>query len=120
MKGTVQFFDLRKMFGMICLDGKEERAYVHARDVQGEAKALLPGEPVEFELVSNDRGYQALKVHRTLTRLRGIVETFDRGFGFVTSMDGKHRYFAHHTDILGDGFKRLDEDEIVEFAADQT
>ena len=46
----------------------------------------------------------------------GKVKWFNntKGFGFVTADDGTD-CFVHHTDILGDGFKSLEEGDEVEF-----
>ena len=46
----------------------------------------------------------------------GTVKWFNntKGYGFITSSDGVD-VFVHHTDIVGNGFKSLDEGESVEF-----
>ncbi|MCD8110157.1 MAG: cold shock domain-containing protein [Clostridiales bacterium] len=50
--------------------------------------------------------------------MRGTVKWFNRskGFGFITGEDGKD-YFVHYSEIDGEGFKNLDEDEEVTFKA---
>ena len=47
---------------------------------------------------------------------QGTVKWFNerKGFGFITTNDGKE-YFVHHTSINGNGFKTLQEGEDVEF-----
>jgi len=46
----------------------------------------------------------------------GKVKWFNntKGFGFITSDEGTDA-FVHHGDIVGDGFKTLDEGDTVEF-----
>jgi CspA family cold shock protein len=50
-------------------------------------------------------------------RLRGTVKWFngEKGFGFITREDGEKDCFVHHTAIVGEGFKNLNEGEAVEF-----
>lgn len=47
---------------------------------------------------------------------KGIVKWFNpvRGFGFVTC-DVNADIFVHYSDIVGDGFKNLNEGDAVEF-----
>ena len=47
---------------------------------------------------------------------RGEVKWFDaqKGFGFITRDDGTD-VFVHHTEIVSDGFRTLDEGQAVEF-----
>ena len=37
-----------------------------------------------------------------------------KGYGFITDSEGKE-HFAHHSNIVMDGFRHLNEDDIVEF-----
>lgn len=46
----------------------------------------------------------------------GIVKWFDskKGYGFITTQDGKD-VFVHYSAIPGDGFRKLEQGEKVEF-----
>lgn len=48
--------------------------------------------------------------------MQGTCKFFDKkkGWGFVTDSEGKD-YFIHHSSIVMDGFRHLDEDDIVNF-----
>ena len=48
---------------------------------------------------------------------KGKVKWFNdkKGFGFIVPDDGSKELFAHHSSILGDGFKTLAEEQEVEF-----
>lgn len=50
-------------------------------------------------------------------RTTGRVKWFDnaKGYGFITMEDGSKDCFVHHTAIDGNGFKTLEEGELVEF-----
>lgn len=47
----------------------------------------------------------------------GKVKWFsdDKGFGFITPDEGEHDLFVHHSDIVGDGFRSLNEGAVVEY-----
>ena len=47
---------------------------------------------------------------------KGTVKWFNntKGYGFITAEDGTD-CFVHHSDIQGEGFKSLDEGQVVEF-----
>ncbi len=47
----------------------------------------------------------------------GTVKWFnaEKGYGFITPDDGGKDLFAHFTEIVGNGFRSLDEGQQVEF-----
>lgn len=49
----------------------------------------------------------------------GIVKWFsaEKGYGFITPDDGGKDLFVHHTAIIGDGYKSLDDNAKVEYEA---
>ena len=53
-------------------------------------------------------------------RETGTVKWFSnaKGYGFI-SREGADDVFVHHTAILGEGYKTLDEGERVEFSVEQ-
>ena len=48
---------------------------------------------------------------------QGTVKWFsdEKGYGFITPEDGSKDLFVHHSNILGDGFKSLNEGQLVSF-----
>ena len=51
----------------------------------------------------------------------GTVKWFNdaKGFGFITADDGSGDLFAHFSEIQGQGFKTLTENQRVEFSVKQ-
>lgn len=50
-------------------------------------------------------------------RTKGTVKWFneEKGFGFITPEGGGRDCFVHHSAIQAEGFKTLDENDVVEF-----
>jgi CspA family cold shock protein len=53
-------------------------------------------------------------------RKSGIVKWFngEKGYGFATPDDGSKDVFVHHTSILGEGYKNLNEGDRIEFSVE--
>lgn len=56
-----------------------------------------------------------------MERLKGTVKWFSaqKGYGFVTPAGGKKDVFVHFSAITGQGYKSLDEGDVVEFEVTQ-
>jgi len=56
-----------------------------------------------------------------MARQKGKVKWFDntKGYGFI-SIDGGKDVFVHFTDIIGDGYKSLDDGQEVMFEVGQS
>jgi len=63
-KGIVKWFNNQKGYGFLNPEGQEDLdVFVHYSVIQGDGyKTLTPGQEVEFELVSGDKGDQAQNV----------------------------------------------------------
>ena len=48
--------------------------------------------------------------------MQGTCKWFNaqKGYGFIINQEGKE-YFVHHSNIVMDGFRHLNEDDIVNF-----
>ena len=48
---------------------------------------------------------------------KGTAKWFnaEKGFGFIEPEDGSADVFVHYSEINGDGFRYLEEDQVVEF-----
>ena len=62
MQGKVKWFNDKKGYGFItCEDGKD--VFVHYTAIEGKGhKTLKEGEEVEFEVMKNPKGLQAIDV----------------------------------------------------------
>ena len=51
----------------------------------------------------------------------GVVKWFNdsKGYGFISRDGGQGDVFVHHSGIMGDGFKSLEEGDKVEFVVGQ-
>ena len=49
--------------------------------------------------------------------MKGTVKWFSnqKGYGFISPVDGSKDVFVHHSSIKGEGYKTLDEGQSVEF-----
>ena len=64
--GTVKWFDCKKGFGFIQQGNQDKDIFVHYTSIEGEGfRSLKDGEPVEFDLVESDKGFQAQHVRRS-------------------------------------------------------
>lgn len=54
-------------------------------------------------------------------KLRGRCKWFkaEKGFGFIQREDGRGDVFVHHTQIVADGFRTLNEGDVVEFSIEK-
>ncbi|MDM4139941.1 MULTISPECIES: cold-shock protein [Mycobacterium] len=52
---------------------------------------------------------------------QGTVKWFngEKGFGFITPDDGTKDLFVHYSEIQGNGYRSLDEDQRVQFEVAQ-
>jgi len=61
LKGKLKYFNKSKGYGFIESKAMQDRIFVHISDLQTHTKV---GSMVEFQLISNDKGYQAKQVKR--------------------------------------------------------
>lgn len=118
MKGKVQFFSPLKGFGKIIPDeNPKDEIFIHFSQIQDEAKILLENEEVEFEIENTSKGPSAKNLQRLSDRYIGTIDQFERGFGFVRTNTNDEKYFIHHSDVIGSGFKKIEIGYEVEFSA---
>ena len=64
-QGTVKWFDTKKGYGFIELEGNKD-VFVHFSEINEEGyKSLRDGEAVEFEIEKDDSGERAKNVTKT-------------------------------------------------------
>ncbi len=56
-----------------------------------------------------------------MSKKKGTVKWFNdsKGYGFITPEDGGKDLFVHFSNIVGEGFKSLSENDLVEFNVGQ-
>lgn len=117
MKGQVIFFQASKGFGKISSsENPSQEIFIHFSQILGDAKILFEGEEVEFEIEKTSKGFSAKGLTRLNDRYLGVVEQFDMGFGFIKSSINDQKYFIHHSEVVGSGFKKIEEGYEVEFS----
>lgn len=59
MKGTIKFFNIQKGYGFITPDDGGKDLFVHANNVNGDAKSLREGQKVEYSEGPGRKGPEA-------------------------------------------------------------
>ena len=64
MEGVVKWFDDKRGFGFLSVEGMKKDTFVHYSAIKGGTgrKTLAEGQAVEFDIVDGDRGPQAASV----------------------------------------------------------
>jgi len=80
------------------------------------------GSLVFFSVISAAASFVPAKISSSTTfvlheRTQGTVKWFnsEKGFGFIKVEEGGDDYFVHQTEIRKDGFRSLEEGEMVDF-----
>ena len=62
-----------------------------------------------------------LKIRENRSLANGTVKWFSeqKGYGFITPEDGGKDLFVHYSNIVGDGFRNLQDGQAVEYDAAQ-
>lgn len=120
MKGKVLFFNILKGFGKVLTEeDTPQEVFIHFTEIQNNAKILLENEEIEFEVENSAKGLSAKNLNRIIDREIGIIEQFENGFGFIRSFSSTdEKFFVHHSDVIGGGFKKIESGFEVEFTPD--
>ena len=114
--GIVSFFNVERGFGRIKTPSRPKGVFVHFSDVLAEARILVENEMVQFEITETEKGPKARHVSRITDRLAGKITHFSKGYGYVQAYNCEDIYFLHHSDVKGNGFKKIEVDFEVEFS----
>lgn len=62
-----------------------------------------------------------MKIRENRSLANGTVKWFSeqKGYGFITPEDGGKDLFVHYSNIIGDGFRNLQDGQAVEYDAAQ-
>ncbi len=116
MRGIVKFFNEQRGFGRITSSDDTESYFAHVSQIQdADEQILIQGEEVQFAEHRSKKDPEARSIVRIDVRHRGVVKTFDKGFGYIAPDDGGDEIFVHYSDIVIIGFKRLEADDKVSF-----
>lgn len=76
VRGQVKWFDPKKGYGFI-VGPEGQDVFVHYSQIQGDGfRSLKDGEPVDYELIEGDKGFQA----RTVTRAAAEPAAGERSY----------------------------------------
>lgn len=91
---------------------------------------MMPGDIPILLRRYGGRNWPGLPKHRWTARSKrrkvsmpqGTVKWFnaEKGFGFIAPEDGSADVFVHYTEIQGNGFRTLEENQRVEFEVGQS
>lgn len=118
MRGIVIRTKDEGTYGWIRPDEGEKDVFIHVRDLKDPEKTLYENEPLEFEIKETDKGLNAIEARRLEPRMQGVVNTFEKGFGFIERKDTGESIFFHKNDILASdaSSRNISFDDDVEFS----